>query len=75
MMSQAVAIAAGAVFVGALCFWGAVAQVRSGETWGGTGKGRVYRIEEPGYFWYMFVMRVALGSAALISGLIALKRL
>jgi hypothetical protein len=52
-----------------------VAQVRSGETWGGTGKGRVYRNEEPGYFWYMFVMRVALGSAALISGLIAPKRL
>lgn len=75
MLSQAVAIAAGAVCVGAWCLWGAVAQVRSGETWGGTGKGRVYRTREPGYFWYMFGMRVVWGCAALIPGLLALKQL
>lgn len=74
MTSQSVAIAVGAAFVGALCIWGAIAQWRSGETWGATGKSRVYRDEEPVYFWYMFAVRIVLGPIALILGLYALQK-
>lgn len=45
------------------------------ETWGATGKGRVYRAGEPSYFWYIFAIRIVLGPTALILGLIALERL
>ena len=74
MALQDTAIAIGATLVGVLCIWGAIAQWRSGETWGATGKGRVYRDEEPTYFWYMFAVRIVLGPIALILGLIALQR-
>lgn len=74
-MTEAVAIAMGCVFVGALCIWGAIDQVRTGETWGATGKGRVYRAGEPGYFWYMFAVRIVLGPISLVLGLLALQHL
>lgn len=73
MASQDVAVALGLVLAGALCIWGAIAQLRSGETWGATGKGRVCRAEEPRYFWYMFTVRIVLGPVAPLLGLIALK--
>ncbi|MBS0577351.1 MAG: hypothetical protein JSS45_13175 [Proteobacteria bacterium] len=72
-MSQTTAIALGCVLVGLLCIGGAIQQVRTGETWGATGKGRVYRDQEPGYFWGMFVARVVLGPIAAIGGLVALS--
>jgi hypothetical protein len=74
MAPQDIAIAIGAALVGVLCIWGAIAQWRSGETRGATGKGRVRRDEEPVYFWYMFAVRIVLGPIALILGLIALHR-
>ncbi|MCC7060781.1 MAG: hypothetical protein IT508_11175 [Burkholderiaceae bacterium] len=74
-MSQAVAISIACVFVGALCVIGAIDQVRTGETWGATGKGRVYRASEPGYFWYVFAARIVLGPIALAGGLLALQHL
>lgn len=66
------ALAIGCVLAGVLCIHGAIDQVRKGETWGATGVGRVYREERPGYFWYMFWVRITLGPIALILGLYAL---
>lgn len=60
-MTQIIAIAVGCMLVGVLCIGGAIQQLRTGETWGATGKGRVVRDEEPGYFWWMFVMRIVFG--------------
>ncbi len=74
-MSQAVAISAGCILAGALCIVGAVNQLRTGETWGATGRGRIYRASEPGYFWYLFVARSVLGTVALIGGVLALAHL
>lgn len=62
-------LAIGSVGLGALLIYGAVAQVLSGETWGATGKGRVGRDEEPGYFWYLFAARVLLGPSLVALGL------
>ena len=72
MATQDFAVAVGAVLVGVLCIHGAIAQVRSGETWGATGKGRVFRSEEPGYFWALFAVRIVLGPLALLLGWFAL---
>ena len=75
-MSQAVAIAIGSAFVGTLCLWGAVVQLRTGETWGARGRpGRVYRDTDPGYFWFLFAVRAVLGAVALILGSAALRHL
>ncbi len=74
-MSQGVAIATGCAFVGALCVIGAINQMRTGETWGLAGGGRVFRSEQPGYFWFLFAARVVLGPIALIAGLLGLVHL
>ncbi len=71
-MSAAAAILAGCILAGALCVIGAVNQLRTGETWGGTGRSRICRAREPGYFWYLFVVRAVLGTIALVAGLLAL---
>ena len=68
-MSQAVAISVGCGFAGALCIFGAINQVRTGETWGATGRGRVYRDKDAAYFWAIFAVRIVLGPIALIGGL------
>lgn len=73
MTSQQTALAIGSIFVGVLCAYGAVDQLRKGETWGATGKGRVKRAEEPVYFWYMFVVRAVLGPILAVLGVFALK--
>lgn len=74
-MSQAVAISVGSEFVGALCVIGAINQVRTGETWGLAPSGRLYRGEQPSYFWFLFVARALRGAIALIGGLLALSHL
>lgn len=74
-MSPALAIAIGCALVGVLCIAGAINQVRTGVTWGGTGKGRVSRAGEPACFWYLFAVRIVLGPIALVAGLLALKGL
>lgn len=74
MPHDATAIAFGCAFAGALCIIGAISQVITGVTWGATGKGKVFRAEEPGYFWYMFSVRIILGPIAFIPGIIALMR-
>ena len=70
MDSQNAALLIGCIFVGALCTYGAINQVRRGETWGATGKGRVRRAEEPVYFWYVFLVRMLLGPVLLVLGLL-----
>ncbi len=68
-MTHTLALAAGCILVGLLCTIGAIHQVMRGETWGATGRGRVYREESPGYFWYLFAMRIVLGPIALGGGI------
>lgn len=72
-MSQAVVISAGCIMVGALCLAGAVNQVRTGTTWGATGRGRIDRASEPAYFWYLFGARLALGAVAVAGGALAIN--
>ncbi len=74
-MLQTTAISAGCILVGVLCVAGAVNQLRTGETWGATGRGRICRASEPGYFWYLFAARAVLGTIALIGGVLALEHL
>lgn len=71
-MTPTFAIAIGCMLVGILCIGGAITQVWTGRTWGATGKGRVYRRDEPGYFWGMFVARIVLGPIAWIGGMVGL---
>jgi len=61
MSLQNKAVILGTAFLCLICLWGAGAQVVKGATWGGSGKGRVYRDQEPIYFWFLFVARVFLG--------------
>lgn len=65
-----VALRFGLAFVGVVLLGGAVAQWRSGATYGLTGKGRVHRDDEPGYFLMLLVGRVVLGIASLASALL-----
>jgi hypothetical protein len=60
----------GAIVVGIILLGAAVAQWRSGTTFGLTGKGRVNRNEEPGYFLMLLVGRIVLGVAALGAGIL-----
>lgn len=68
-MTQTLALAAGCILVGVLCTVGAIQQVLRGETWGATGRSRVYREQTPVYFWYLFAVRIVLGPIALIGGI------
>lgn len=68
-----IALKWGLVFVGALCLYGAVDQMRKGWTYGLAGKGRVESKEEPGYFLMMFIGRIVLGTACLMGGLWSLN--
>ncbi|MBE0590826.1 MAG: hypothetical protein IH616_00325 [Gemmatimonadales bacterium] len=65
-----VALRFGLIFVGIVLLGGAVAQLRSGTTYGLAGKGRVRRDEEPGYFLMLLVGRLVLGLASLGAGLL-----
>jgi hypothetical protein len=73
MISPTSALAVGSIFVGALCVYGAIDQVRKGATWGATGRGWVRRDETPVYFWYVFLARALLGPAAIAFGIVALR--
>lgn len=57
------------VALGAFLTYGAIRQLQTGGTWGATGKGRIRRDEEPGYFWYIFVARIILGPVLMIGGI------
>jgi uncharacterized protein (DUF983 family) len=59
----------GAIVVGVILLVAAVAQWRSGTTFGLAGKGRVSRDKEPGYFLMLLVGRIVLGAAALGAGI------
>lgn len=65
------ALRCGLIVVGIVLLGGAVAQLRSGATYGLAGKGRVRREDEPGYFLMLLVGRLLLGVACLGSGLLA----
>lgn len=65
---QKFALRAGLLLVGALCIAGAFQQWRTGETYGLSGKGKVYRSEEPGYFAMLFYARIILGSISVVLG-------
>ena len=66
----AVALRFGLVFVGVVLLGGAIAQLRSGTTYGLAGKGRVRRDDEPGYFLMLLVGRIVLGIASFASGVL-----
>lgn len=61
---QQMAVRWGAFLVGVLCLMAAYRQRQTGETRGLSGKGRVLRSEEPGYFRMLFAGRLILGIAA-----------
>jgi len=65
------ALRIGLAVVGLLLLGGAVAQVRTGSTYGLSGKGRVHRDEEPGYFLMLLVGRLLLGVACLGGAILA----
>ena len=60
----------GLVFVGFVLLGGAIAQWRTGTTYGLAGKGRVRREEEPGYFRMLLVARLVLSAVSLGLGLL-----
>lgn len=62
---QRFGIRAGLLLVSVLCLAGAFRQWRTGETFGLSGKGKVYRSEEPAYFAMLFYARILLGCAGL----------
>jgi hypothetical protein len=57
------------VMLGSLLLTSTMSQSRTGKTHGLTGKGRVYRDEEPAYFKMLLIVRVILGSAMVLLGL------
>ena len=71
---SAIALKWGLVLVGALCFYGAIDQIKKGWTYGLTGKGRVESKDEPGYFLMLFIGRIILGAVCLAGGLWSLTR-
>ncbi|HET8898193.1 MAG TPA: hypothetical protein VFN09_05405 [Rhodanobacteraceae bacterium] len=73
-MGATLVLGLGCLLVGGACLVSAGAQRRSGETWGGTGRGRIRRADAPGYFRYLFWMRMVLGTLSLAGGFTALIR-
>lgn len=68
-LAQSVALHVGAIAVGVILLGAAVAQWRTGTTFGLAGKGRVSRDAEPGYFRMLLIGRIVLGVACVGSGL------
>ncbi len=66
---QRFGIRAGVLLVSVLCLAGAFRQWQTGETYGLSGKGKVYRSKEPAYFAMMFYARIILGCAGLAAGM------
>ena len=62
----------GLIFVGVVLVGGAIQQVRTGETFGLSGRGHLTRNEAPGYFGFLLVSRVLLGGACVVAGCLAL---
>lgn len=69
MYSDPTLLRIGSIILGTILLYSAGAQLRTGSTYGLTGKGRVHRDEEPGYFSMLLVARVALGIATILLGL------
>jgi len=55
----------GVAFVGIVLIIGAINNLRTGYTFGLTGKGKFYRSEEPGHFMFLFACRIFLGCLSL----------
>ena len=55
----------GVVFVGIVLIIGAINSLRTGYTYGLTGKGKFHRSNEPGHFMFLFASRVFLGTLSL----------
>jgi len=73
MNYQRIALGIGLILVGIFCTYGAIDQIRKGETWGSrSGKSRASRDEEPTYFWYLFFVRILLGPISIVLGILAL---
>lgn len=69
MNYQVKALKIGVIFVGILLIYGAIDQVRKGETYGATGRGRFRKEAKPTYFWYLFFVRILLGPILILIGL------
>lgn len=70
MNTQQLALRIGAALVGLILLYSAFAQLRTGETHGLAGKGRVSREEEPGYFFMLLAGRIVLGLAGAVLALV-----
>jgi len=51
----------GVAFVGIVLIISAIHNLRTGYTFGLTGKGKFYREDEPGHFMFLFFSRILLG--------------
>ena len=71
------AILLGCVLVGMILIWGAVSALRTGTTFSNRGgpAGPITRAGRPGYFWFLFWVRIVLGPIALLGGLAGLYRI
>lgn len=78
MNVEGIAIALGCIILGIALTVGAIQQARRGVTpSGGTGGpiGPIRRDEHPGYFTYVFWVRIILGPIAATAGLVGLLHL
>jgi len=62
----------GSFFLGCLLIAGVFNQYRTGQTYGATGKGRIYKGKDPVYFHYLGIIRTILGAALLLLTIIRL---
>ena len=72
---QALALRFGAIFIGVILLFGAIQSIKTGRTTGREGSPEcgysvVRRTDMPFYFWFLFTVRLLLGLAAVITGVI-----
>lgn len=73
-MNTGAIISAGCIIAGAALVWAAVRALGTGTTLAGRGGpgGPITREDRPGYFWFLFWVRIVLGPIAVVGGLAGL---